>query len=395
MALLILRNSAMRNALHFTVFGLLALCLASCATGRQHINTDQPVQPKPSAVPMMTIYGVGDAGENDAQSGAVIRHLAGEAMADQQPGAIIFLGDNVYPEGLEAPGHPDHENGIALLNKQIGLLAGYDNAVLFIPGNHDWKEGRPGGLESIQRQSDFINQHGAPNLKFRPANGCGDPTFLSPVPGIQIVIIDSQWWIQDWSREAEMNAGCEVKSRDELIQRIKARLADHPDDQVVMVMHHPLETQGPHGGNYTFRDHMFPLSKVVKWLYVPLPVIGSIYPWYRTVLGHPQDLKNSRYKSLQTAIYAMLQDREEVIYLAGHDHSLQYIAKEGRHVVISGSGSKQNAIADNLALLYGHKAPGYVVLDFYEDKSVWLRINEVDPETGRGETVFHRQIISK
>ena len=115
-----------------------------------------------------------------------------------------------------------------------------------------------------------------------------------------------------------MNQGCVVQSREQLIQQIKTALDANPDEQFVFVMHHPVEARGPHGGYYTFRDHMFPLSKVVKWLYLPLPVIGSIYPWYRTVIGHPQDLQHKAYKSLQTALYDVIGDRKELDVLGSH-----------------------------------------------------------------------------
>lgn len=372
------------------------LCAFSCATGKQHINTAQPVQsPNSIEQPVLTLYGVGDAGENDRQSGAVIRHLAQAAKDDTQPGIIFFLGDNVYPAGLAAPGHADHQYGVSLLQNQIGLLSDYHDRIVFIPGNHDWNEFKPGGWEAIRRQSDFINQMGKSNLRFIPANGCGGPEIMSPVANVNIIIIDSQWWIQDWTKEPDMNQGCEIRSREQLMQPIRALLNENPDEQFVIVMHHPVESRGPHGGFYTFRDHMFPLSKVVKWLYLPLPVIGSIYPWYRTVIGHPQDIRHKGYRSLQQALYDAIGDRKNVIFLSGHEHSLQYVLRHGNHVVISGSGSKQNAVAAHPDLVYGHKAPGYVVLNFYADGSVWLGIVEVDEAAGSGEIVFQNKIVGE
>ena len=64
-------------------------------------------------------------------------------------------------------------------------------------------------------------------------------------------------------------------------------------------------------------------------------------------------------------------------------------------VEVSGSGSKQNAVAAHPDLVYGHKAPGYVVLHFYEDGSVWLAIVEVDEGTGAGEIVFQNKIVGE
>ena len=386
------RNSGMRVHQHLLVYSLVIGCTWSCATGKQHVNVPDPLQPISTETPILSIYGIGDAGEDDPQSRAVVAHLAKTSGDDIQPGIIFFLGDNIYPAGLAPEGHEDHDAGVSLLVHQIGQLADYKDPVIFIPGNHDWNEFKPGGLAAIRRQSDFINHLGKTNVRFSPSNGCGDPVVMAPAPNINIIILDSQWWIQDWTKEPEMNAGCVVKTREQLMQQIKSVLDANPGEQFVFVMHHPMEAQGPHGGHYTFRDHMFPLSKVVKWLYVPLPVLGSIYPWYRTVIGHPQDLKHKAYKSLQTALYDVIGDRKDVIFLAGHDHSLQYIHKDNRHMVISGAGAKGNAIDDNPDLLYGHKAPGYVILDFYRNKTMVLTIIEIDAESGNGNVVFKRRM---
>jgi hypothetical protein len=210
---------------------------------------------------------------------------------------------------------------------------------------------------------------------------------------VLLVILDSQWWIQASSPDAEMNPNCKVNSKEQLITQFQNVLAHHSDKQIVVALHHPLKSEGPHGGHFTFRDHMFPLTKVVKWLYLPLPVIGSVYPWYRTVLGHPQDLKNKRYGSLRDELLHVAGLRKDLIFLSGHDHNLQYLFSENQHFIISGSGAKQNAVADGRELMYGHKAGGFVTLDIFNNGAIRLSIIEVDPENATHKTVFSQIIV--
>ena len=51
---------------------------------------------------------------------------------------------------------------------------------------------------------------------------------------------------------------------------------DHPDGRHVgFAQHHPLITAGPHGGHYTWKQHVFPLMDFWPNAWIPLPIIGS------------------------------------------------------------------------------------------------------------------------
>jgi hypothetical protein len=154
-----------------------------------------------------------------------------------------------------------------------------------------------------------------------------------------------------------------------------------------------LFSQGNHGGHFSVSDHLFPLTNAVDWLWLPLPVIGSIYPGYRSIIGHPQDLSHSKYKALKSAILEDLDYPGEMIFLSGHEHNLQYLTSGGNHFLISGAGAKQSAVANDKTLHYGHQSPGFMELSFFRDKSVQLTVYEVDPNKKEPEMVF-RQMIS-
>jgi hypothetical protein len=126
---------------------------------------------------------------------------------------------------------------------------------------------------------------------------------------------------------------------------------------------------------------------------MPLPVVGSIYPWYRTIIGHPQDQKHPVYKAWRDGILKSVEGLQNVIFLSGHDHSLQYLRSYQHHILISGAGSKQNALAKGGELRYGHKIGGFMAVHFYQDNSVIMEVYEV--ESGVEGRVVYREILKK
>jgi hypothetical protein len=366
----------------------------SCATGRLYLNSPEKNPSRPNESPAYTIYAVGDAGELNDQSKAVMARLSELASDDSQPGTVIFLGDNIYPAGFPPEENTNGQfNARQVLMNQITGLSSYNGNLIFIPGNHDWNEFKPGGLEAIKRQGDFLSKLNDPRIKMIPENGCGGPVTIELNDQIVMIILDSQWWLQKWADEKEMNAGCQNQTREDFIHAFQESLRENEGKQIIVTLHHPLYTQGAHGGHFTVRDHLFPLSKVVKWLYLPLPVIGSIYPYYRSIFGHSQDTKHRNYKAMREAILSAIDDEKEIIFLAGHDHNLQYLVEGNDHYLISGGGSKQNPISNSDQLIYGHKAAGFMQLDFFEKEGVLLTVYEVSPDSGSSKAVFSRFIL--
>ena len=281
-----------------------ALVLSSCATGKLYINGDNDALNKPPAEqPIYTLYAIGDAGEQNEQSKAVLKALTEQTADDTQRGMVLFLGDNIYPAGLASPQDKDaRAYGEQLLTTQVNALSSYKGEIVFIPGNHDWNEFKPGGLAAIKREGDFFQSLGKPNLSMLPEDGCGGPFVKEINQYAVLLIIDSQWWIQDWDKEPKMNEGCTIRSREEMINQLQELFKKYKDRQIIVAMHHPLESRGPHGGYFSFRDHVFPLTKLVDWLYLPLPIIGSFYPWYRQIIGHPQDENGRAYTDMRESI---------------------------------------------------------------------------------------------
>ena len=380
---------------HLTRFIFLLFCAMwlSCATGKLYINGENDALNSQQAVqPIYTLYAIGDAGEQNDQAKAVLHALVEVTADDTQPGMVLFLGDNIYPAGLaDASDQKSRQYGEEVLTSQVNALSSYQGDLFFVPGNHDWNEFKPGGLDAIKREGEFIKSLKKSSVSLLPEDGCGGPVARELNQDAVLLILDSQWWIQDWDKEPRMNEGCAIKSREGMINRLHELFEKYKDRQILVAMHHPLESRGPHGGYFSFQDHVFPLTKLVDWLYLPLPVIGSLYPWCRQIIGHPQDQNGKAYKEMSESILEAASD-QNIIFLSGHDHNLQYLKHGTQDIIVSGSGSKQNAIADGPELMYGHKTGGFMTLDFYKNGSIVLSSFEVGKGSTSPTLVFRQRL---
>ena len=54
----------------------------------------------------------------------------------------------------------------------------------------------------------------------------------------------------------------------------------------------------------------------------------------------PEDINNQHYADLANRLKSIVQDKENIIFVSGHDHNLQYHEDGNLRQIISGAGSK-------------------------------------------------------
>jgi hypothetical protein len=132
-------------------------------------------------------------------------------------------------------------------------------------------------------------------------------------------------------------------------------------------------------------------------LVLPLPVAGSIYPLSVRLRGGRQDIYHPRFKSLRESLGRVFGQHEDLIYVSGHDHSLQYfphISAEGfrQHYVVSGAGSGPSPVGRGRGAGFVATVDGYTVINQYADGSLWLEMWEAIGDGSSGERLFHVEL---
>ena len=327
----------------------------------------------------MRIYLIGDAGEMENGHHPVVEHL--RSALDENPKVpthLVYLGDNIYPLGLPPFEAENRAEAEKILNAQLDIWTDLPGKIWMIPGNHDWEKGKSDGWNAILRAEKFVQEnYPEDQVHWVPESACPGPKAIPLDENTLLIALDSQWWLHANAKPGN-DSDCEFKTEEEIIAAIAYLLEENQDKVVLFAMHHPMRAYGPHNGAYSWKDHLFPLTAAKKNLYIPLPIVGSIYPLYRTWFGDIQDIPHPKYQAMIGALEGIFELHPNVIQISGHEHGLFYTREGNKHYIVSGAGSKNTHIKKNNPAAFSYPNQGYAYLDFYENHRVVLKF--LDPE---------------
>ncbi|MFP6654891.1 MAG: metallophosphoesterase, partial [Myxococcota bacterium] len=338
---------------------LLAASVTGCAnrlTGPIHIAENPPwtAADTPAVLPWTAddvlrhrIILIGDTGyylENDPTLKSLDRWAT-----EFDSTSVIFLGDNIYNEGLT---DDDRAHGEHILSHQ---LASTTASKIFIPGNHDWGfMPKDQNAKAIRNQQAFIEQWPADRAEFIPKDGCMGPvTRILHEAGDQersvvFIALDPTPWINARLRDACPRA----QTDEEFLNRLDAVLTEHAEDFVLLGSHYPMLTGGPHGG--------LTYGLLADMIVTPLG-------WMMGGLGNTYE---PRYADWIERTQAVLRSHPPEIYAAGHDHSLQLLdaGDVAGLYVVSGAGAVErvSTVTHLPETFFAHAAPGFVVIDIID-----------------------------
>jgi hypothetical protein len=309
---------------------------------------------------------IGDAGEISKEQQKVIPIAAGQVIKNKT--TVLYLGDNIYPTGMALPGSKNETATQDILRSQYSPMRSNGAAVYFVPGNHDWDRMGADGLAKIKNQWSFLDQQQDPLLKMVPANGCPDPVEINVSENLTIIAYDSEWWLFPYNKD-NAEADCNCRTKEDVTGHLQALLYKNRYKVVLLASHHPFQSYGHHGGYYSLKDHIFPFTAINKNLYIPLPVVGSLYPILRKAIVNPEDMGHPLYKSMIRDIDGIAGKYPNLVHVAGHEHGLQFIQSEQLQVV-SGSGAKRAYARQGKYSKFASTLDGFVTADLLINKDM-------------------------
>ncbi len=313
----------------------------------------------------------GDTGEPVPQDPTLA--AIGRWAIPQDRAAVVLLGDNLYPSGLEAD---DRARGEAILRQQLEVTSALR---IFVPGNHDWGSSpRDWTGERVVAQQDFVLAWPEGDVDFLPRDGCPGPAvreLLRPGDGMErgIAVVAIDW--MPWFSEVADNSTC---PKGDFQSRIDDVFADLKRHYVIVASHYPLRSAGARAdlGRGILVDSLINLYHLLR----PRSHLNLFHPEYIPLAGQ---VKNA------------LERHRPLVFAAGHDHSLQLFEADevARMHIVSGAGStgKVTRVTDLAGTIFAHAVPGFVVLDFVTHNGVGTPVVRV-VRTGQETPVFQMRI---
>ncbi len=348
------------------IFSLVSFLLSACATNKLQIKNKKNEVVFPSNKEVLhSFYLIGDAGNSGlgTQTEALKLFKKHIDKANKNSTAI-FLGDNIYPKGFPEKESNTRNFALHQLKVQTKAVENFKGNTIFIPGNHDWYS----GIKGLKRQEKYIENILGKHT-FLPENAC--PLKRVKIGSdIELIVVDSHWYITNWNKHPTINDDCDIKTREQFFSEFEGLVKKARGKTTLIALHHPMFSYGPHGGRFSFKSHM-----------KPFPILGSLKNLLRSTSGVANvDQIGARYIELKKRIITLAQENKKVIFVSGHEHSLEYTIQDNLHQIISGAGANESPTRLRGNGLFSIGKQGYARLDVFTDGSSFVRFYTVSDE---------------
>ncbi|MBF4518463.1 hypothetical protein IRZ71_19070 [Flavobacterium sp. ANB] len=331
----------------------------ACAVFKEQSSDETATKPEKKITHSVYLtggYGQKGKGENYLKQFQKIIENA------DQNATVLFLGDAVSSQTRDSLSDPK------MLQEQLGSVGDFKGSTYFIPGDYEWKYKDTRKSKTVQS---LIKNTADKSVRYLPENG-GPLAKVSINEDLEIIFIDSQWYISNWDDVKYINENSpDIKTRRRFLEELESMIRDAAFKNVIIAMHHPIFTNGKHGGKFSFNDYLH-----------PFPVIGFGDKAVRKLGGsNPQDIAYSRYRELTSFVATLAKLSGNVTIVSGHEANLQYLEGGGIHQIISGSLSASEATKLSKGIItapggklsyrgiYNSSENGYARLNYYQDGS--------------------------
>ncbi|MBT0609164.1 BamA/TamA family outer membrane protein [Aequorivita echinoideorum] len=329
-----------------------ALLLTSCATYKPQYATPQDKTfQTPNKEIDKTFFLMGNTGNDESKKSASLQALQKYVSENNtEDSYVLFLGNSFYPSGMIPKDEKLKAKAEIAMQKQVDALKDFKGKVVVVPGNLDWKS----GVDGLELEEDFLKARYNDADILQPNNGCPMES-IDINEDVQLIIVDTQWYLEDWDDYPKMNDKCDIKTRQKLFIEIENEIKKNAHRTIVFAMFHPLITNGQLGGQYPL-IHKDVLSTLIK----PIKTQGAI---------SKQDRYNERYNEFMSRMEVLTKDLNRLIFVSGAEKSLQYIEKPRAKQIISGAANDTTAARLGQFGKFSYGGNGFARLDVNKDGS--------------------------
>ncbi len=341
------------------ICSLQLLFIGGMTLSSMNCSHQQSVTQTNSSQPL-TVIAIGDAGESGSilsGNAKYINDMYTEQHGGGKPDAMIFLGDNFYPTGLNVPVEDVQSKIKGALGPFRTAFEGLGRANVYaIPGNHDYyarvafEKSFLFGLVNISAVPVGLSEEG--NEREQAIEGWAYH-YKMPAEAVYPISVGAKDSVQFIFYDSALPLRTDLSTWKPALDSLR-RLLTVSATRVgiswrILAQHHPWYSVGEHGGWSQWDD------EAKKVTHLPnCDKDSNVVHWFINDLD-PQDLCAARYQALHDSLKSVIHTSGAKIQLAlaGHDHSLQLLNYSNRdnecepcpkvHIV-SGAGSKPTRV---------------------------------------------------
>lgn len=305
-----------------------------------------------------SIYMTSNLGSDKNTNAQKILEAIVNASQKDNNAAFIALGNSTRKNGFPKNETLRKAEEDFLKTEVLKPLSNFNGQVIFIPGKNEWNKG---GHKNIDDLESYLQDNS--EAKFWPNDGCPiERETLSDE--VELVMVDTQWYLEDWDKYPYINNKCEIKTREQFFLEFKDELKDEQNKTIVVALHHPVLTATRQG----LINRMGGLSK--------------------------QAYYHNDMQYLVGTLETLASQFNDVIFVSGADKNLQFLMDDDIPQIISGATgktTKTNAEVDKG--YFGTNQPGFAKLNVFKDGSSEVEIYTLEGEQTK--KVYSKQIKLK
>ncbi|MBA4058325.1 MAG: hypothetical protein C0490_26645, partial [Marivirga sp.] len=219
-----------------------------------------------------------------------------------QPVVLVLNGD-LFTE-------PDDEHLRQWQNRFNQVLDKFDHLQVVVnQGDRDWDDSGKEGWKVVKSLERMLNENKHSRFHVFIKQGCPGPWTFSITKGLDLVIVNSQWWNHPYDKPFPSSDACSIADTDIFIEELEEILDESYDKRLMILSHFPLESTGNYGGKFSPPAHLFP------------PLIGSMRVAFHQNVGTQKDISNEHFDVIRQRLESVLKNYSSIIFASGHEQN--------------------------------------------------------------------------
>ena len=303
-------------------------------------------------------YITANTGQDESKktSQEVLQEIVKSSQNDENA-TLLIVGNITSEKGYPTKGKAQEQTEAFLKDQLLKPIDKFNGNVIFTPGVNEWNKK---GHKSIDDLESYLQDNS--KAKFWPNDGCGIESETIN-DDVALIMIDSQWYLENWDEHPYINNKCDIKTRAQFFEEFRDELKDNYGKTIIVAVHHPI-------------------------------LSSTKYGFIKKVAGFSdQTYQNPEQSKLHNILEATAREFDDVIFVSGNDRNLQYLDHHEVPQIISGAAAKTQKARAEKKEHFASDKNGYSKLTIFKDGSSLVRFYETTANASN--FLFEKEIKRK